>query len=124
MAFLGLINQYRQSNGLATLTLNQNLINAAKWLSQDMATKNYFNHTDSLGRDFSTRLTNFGYVGSYSSENIAAGYQTANNVFVGWQNSPGHNQNMLSGSVHVIGIGRFYSSSSSYGWYWTTDFGS
>ena len=41
-----------------------------------------------------------------------------------WKNSPGHNQNMLDGSWTEIGIGRAYNSGSTYGWYWTTTFGS
>jgi hypothetical protein len=30
---------------------------------------------------------------------------------------------MLSANFRVIGIGRAYNGNSSYGWYWTTDFG-
>lgn len=36
---------------------------------------------------------------------------------------PAHNANMLSASYTAIGIGRAYSSTSQYGWYWTTTFG-
>src|SRR5262249_37646272 len=32
-------------------------------------------------------------------------------------------QNMLGSGFNVIGIGRAYGASSTYGWYWTTDFG-
>lgn len=122
--FLTLINQYRQSKGLAPLRLNQNLINASKWMSQDMGAKNYFSHTDSLGRDPFVRMAAFGYnFNTYKGENIAAGYSTAASVMTGWQNSPGHNQNMLNPNYTVIGIGRAYVAGSTYGWYWTTDFG-
>lgn len=37
--------------------------------------------------------------------------------------SSGHNQNMLNPNYRVIGIARAYDAASSYGWYWTTDFG-
>jgi hypothetical protein len=60
-AFLGLINQYRAANGLGGLSLNETLNTAARWMSDDMATKNYFSHTDSLGRDPFTRMAAFGY---------------------------------------------------------------
>ncbi len=50
-AFLSLINSYRTQNGLGALSLNTELNNAADWMSGDMAAKNYFSHTDSLGRD-------------------------------------------------------------------------
>lgn len=123
-AFLNLINQYRQSKGVGALKLNQNLINASKWMSQDMGAKNYFSHTDSLGRDPFTRMADFGYTfNTYKAENIAAGYNTAASVMTGWQNSAGHNQNMLNPNYTVIGIGRAYTPGSTYGWYWTTDFG-
>src|SRR5690349_7616959 len=55
-AFLGLINQYRAQNGLQPLGIDQSLNGAASFLAQDMASKNYFSHTDSFGRDLGTRL--------------------------------------------------------------------
>jgi uncharacterized protein YkwD len=123
-AFLTLINQYRQANGKAALTLNQNLINSSKWLSGDMANKNYFNHTDSQGRDPFKRMSDFGYgLNTYKAENIAAGFSTAAQALDAWKNSPGHNANMLDGNYKVIGIGRAYNPNSVYKWYWTTDFG-
>ena len=123
-AFCKQINQHRAQNGRAALRVSVSLTNAAKWMSRDMATKNYFSHTDSLGRTFSTRLGAFGYTYSTSkAENIAAGNATAAKTFAQWKASSGHNTNMLSSSYKVIGIGRAYNSASTYKWYWTTDFG-
>jgi hypothetical protein len=123
-AFLELINGYRAQNGLAVLGLDSNLQAAALWLSQDMGSKKYFSHTDSLGRSASQRMTDFGYTASTRGENIAAGYATAAAVMQGWKNSPGHNANMLNAAYRAIGIGLAYAPDSPYGWYWTTDFGS
>jgi uncharacterized protein YkwD len=118
------INQYRAQNGKPALRVSVSLTNASKWLSNDLATKNYFSHTDSLGRTFSTRLGAFGYTYSTSmGENIAAGNATAAGTFAQWKASSGHNTAMLSSSYSVIGIGRAYSATSTYKWYWTTDFG-
>ncbi len=124
-AFLSLINSYRQSNGLGTLQLNESLNRAATWMANDMATKGYFSHTDSLGRSPSQRAVDCGYPGSVG-ENIAAGtnWSTAQSVFTAWQGSPGHNSNMLGQSYTQIGIARTYLDGSPYGWYWVTDFGS
>src|SRR5207302_1205734 len=48
---------------------------------------------------------------------------TAQQVFDIWQNSAGHNTNMLNSTYQMIGIARAYTSGSPYGWYWVTDFG-
>jgi uncharacterized protein YkwD len=40
-----LVNEQRAANGLAPLTLNQELSNVARAKSQDMHDKNYFSHT-------------------------------------------------------------------------------
>src|SRR6476620_9063095 len=51
-SFLTEINKYRGQNGLVPLTLNPSLTRAATWMAQDMATYNYFNLTDRLGRQW------------------------------------------------------------------------
>ncbi len=121
--FLQLINQYRAEKGLGALKLDINLTNAAKWLSTDMAAREYFDHTDSQGRDFSQRLNDFGFTKFPRGENIAAGYETAAQVIQGWKESQGHDQNMRGPEFVYIGIGRVYNANSKYKWYWTTDFG-
>ena len=124
-AFVGLINAYRQQNGVVVLQVSATLTAASQWLAHDMATQNYLDHTDSLGRDFVTRLADFGYSSAtYMGENIAAGNVSAQSTFTQWQNSPPHNANMLDGDYLALGVGRAYGGSSDYGWYWVTDFGS
>ncbi len=123
-AVLDLINQYRSANGLGTVSLNGALNNAARWMSDDMANNNYFSHTDSLGRDPFVRLGDFGYTyNTWKGENLAAGIDSAQEAFDLWKGSPGHNANMLNPNFKVIGIARAYSASSTFGWYWSTDFG-
>lgn len=119
-----LINKYRATNGRSPLPVSVALTKAAKWLSFDMATMNYFSHTDSLGRGITTRLAAFDYAyGTPKGENIAAGASTPALAFAQWFASPGHNATMLSPSYTVMGIGRAYSATSPYKWYWTTTFG-
>jgi uncharacterized protein YkwD len=132
-AFLTLINNYRAQNGVGPLQVSVALQNSSQWMSTDLATKNYFSHTDSLGRDFVTRIQSFGYPYYPIGENIAAGYSDAQSTFTQWQNacdpdSSGnctyaHRVNMLNGSFKVMGIGRANAPGSTYGWYWATDFG-
>lgn len=121
--FLGLINAYRAQNGAPALTISVKLTQASDWLSVDMATRNYFSHTDRLGRAFSSRIGAFGYSGYTIAENIAAGNASGQATFTQWKNSSGHNANMLNANYKAIGIARAYDSTSSYKWYWTTDFG-
>jgi uncharacterized protein YkwD/chitodextrinase len=131
--FLALINNYRSQNGVGALQVSVALENAALWMSNDMATKNYVNHTDSLGRSTGARLAAFQYPYGTWGENILGGYTTAQNAFDGWLNACdpdatghctyAHRQNMLNGDFRVIGIGRAFGAASNYGWYWTTDFG-
>ena len=132
-AFLTLINAYRAQNGAGALQISVALENSSYWMSSDMASHNNASHTDSLGRDARTRLTAFGYPYYPWGENIAGGTSSAQSVFNSWfyacdPDTSGactyaHRQNMLNPSFVVIGIGRVYNSASTYGWYWTTDFG-
>ena len=45
------INRFRARNGRAPLCYNSRTDAAARWLARDMAAKDYFSHTDGLGRD-------------------------------------------------------------------------
>jgi uncharacterized protein YkwD len=123
-AFLNLINDYRRAQGAGALTLNNNLGAAADFHSRDMAKKNYFKHTLKNGDTAEQNIRRFGYT-TYAAvgENIAAGYESANEVMKAWKSSQGHDRNMRSGRFTEIGIGRAHSKSAKYGWYWTTTFG-
>lgn len=124
LAFLGLINNYRAQNGLGALTISSNLNRGSAWMVEDMATNNYFSHTDSLGRSPYQRAIDCGYP-SGAGENLAAGtnWSTAQTAFDAWKASSGHNANMLGQYYRQIGIARFNAPGSTYGWYWATTFG-
>jgi uncharacterized protein YkwD len=122
--FLGIINQYRGNNGLGPLAIDNQLNGVARWMADDMANNNYFSHTDSLGRDPFSRMDQLGYTyNTWRGENLVAGTDTASYAFEMWVGSPGHNANMLSPNYTVIGIARAYNPSSTFGWYWATEFG-
>src|SRR4051812_15482807 len=72
-AFCKTINTYRAQNGLPALKLSVNLTKAAEWMAADMARNDILDHTDSLGRSFSRRITAFAYTGATRGENIAGG---------------------------------------------------
>lgn len=126
LAFLTLINQYRQQNGLGALALSSTLNRSAEWKSQHLGANAYFAHDDvPINRTWVQRLRDCGYTyNAWLGENIAAGNSTAANTFEQWRTSPGHDANMLGSHYTAIGIGRVYVAGSPYVWYWTTDFGS
>ncbi len=128
--FLQLINEYRQDNGVGPLTLSDTLSVASERHSEDMGKYNFFAH-DTVKSSYYpagsppwTRMAAEGYeFNTFKGENIAAGFETAEEVLQGWRNSPSHNHAMLDGNYHAIGIARVHIPGSKFGWYWTTDFG-
>ena len=122
-----LTNQLRQQHGCPPLTLSPQLTIAARGHSQDMANRNYFSHIDLTGHNSGWRAQQAGYSGTAGWENIAAGYMTAMNVVSSWYNerppNDGHRRNMLNCALTDIGVGYGYNANSSYGSYWTQDFG-
>jgi uncharacterized protein YkwD len=115
--FLDYINKYRAAQGLGPVVATVKLTDAAKWMSQDMAQKDYMNHTDSQGRDPFERMEAFGYnYNTYKAENLAAGQETGREAYIAWRNSPGHNKNMLDPNFKAIGISRVYNPISTYKW--------
>jgi uncharacterized protein YkwD len=100
-SFLTLINNYRQSQGLNTLTIEANLTKAAYNHSFWMANGGNFSHTGENGSTPWDRCRTAGT--SCDAENLAYGTSDASRVFDMWKNSPGHNANML-GTHSVLGI--------------------
>ncbi len=130
LRFLRLLNEYRQSNGAKPLILSDTLTAAAERHSQDMARYDFFSHGTVRSSYYPAgsrpwdRMAAEGYAyDTYRGENLAVGYETAEQAFRAWQNSPGHNRVMLDGRYRVIGIARVHAPGSRYRWYWTTDFG-
>lgn len=132
--FVNILNDYRAQNGLGPVTVDGDLTNAAAWMSNDMATHHYLRHEpDSMGRSFGARIAAFNGSRFWTyGENIAWGYESAQAVFEGWRNSPGHNANMLNGDYNLVGVARTFGPcpdqsincpSGASGWYWVAIFG-
>ncbi|HSL00362.1 MAG TPA: CAP domain-containing protein [Rubrobacteraceae bacterium] len=127
---LRLINDYRQNNGLEPLLLSDTLSVASERHSEDMGERDFFAHNTAsssyypAGAEPWDRMEAEGYTyNTYKGENIAAGYDTAEEAFQAWRDSPSHNAAMLDGNYRVVGVGRVNVPGSGFGWYWTTDFG-
>lgn len=100
-----LVNVQRTKAGLQPLTQNWELSRVARYKSQDMIDKGYFNHTSpTYGSPFKM-MESFGIRFSAAGENIAMGQQSPTEVMNAWMNSPGHRNNIMSPSFTQIGVG-------------------
>src|SRR2546427_10171630 len=119
------INAFRAARSLPTLAVSDTLTASAKWMSLDMGSRNYFAHTSLDGRSPTQRMADAGYpaFGTWTGEDLAAGYTTTADVLNGWVNSPAHYAVLVNPQYHAIGVGRGYATGSTYGWSWTADFG-
>ncbi|MER7537667.1 sigma-70 family RNA polymerase sigma factor [Streptomyces sp. NPDC097704] len=117
---ISLVNSERAKAGCGPLTENSLLTKAAQGHSDDMAARNFFDHTNPDGDGPGERITAAGYAWSSYGENIAKGQTTAAQVMESWMNSPGHRANILNCGFKEIGIGIHTSG----GPYWTQAFGS
>ena len=119
-----LVNTARARQGLAPLSVSNDLTNAAEGYANAMATGNFFAHQAPNGSTFITRDEAAGYRHwSFLGENIAAGQTTPQQVVAAWLASPEHRANILSTKATQIGVGQAYLPGSSYGHYWVQEFG-
>ncbi|WP_333773746.1 sigma-70 family RNA polymerase sigma factor [Streptomyces sp. IBSBF 3136] len=117
---VALVNEERAKAGCGPLTEDPQLEKAAQAHSDDMAARNFFEHTNPDGADPGQRITAAGYRWSTYGENIAKGQQTPEAVMDSWMNSPGHRANILNCSFKNIGVGVHRGAG---GPWWTQDFG-
>ncbi len=117
-----LTNQERANAGCPALTMDTKLGTAAQGHSDDMAANNFMSHTGSDGSSPWDRIRATGYSYSSAAENVAAGYSSPESVVNAWMGSSGHRVNILNCNLTEIGVGYAYSSSTSYGHYWTQVF--
>ena len=130
LEFLGLINDYRQENGLRPVILSDTLTVAAERHSKDMAGYGFFAHNSAQSSYYPAgaqpwdRMAAEGYDhNTAKGENLAVGYETAEEAMQAWKRSPSHNAAMLDGNYRVMGVARINDPGSVHVWYWTTDFG-
>jgi uncharacterized protein YkwD len=122
-----LTNNFRTKNGLAPLTLNSKLNEAAQTHSQNMAVQDFFSHVGKDGSSAGDRASQAGYDWRTVAENIAAGQRSPAEVVQAWIDSPGHRENMLNPGIKEIGVGYFFlandTGKTNYNAYWTQKFG-
>lgn len=122
-AVLDLVNDARVEEGLDPLVMDLRLALSAQAHSEDMTRNNFMSHTGSNGSSPGDRITEAGYPAASWSENVAAGQPTAEAVVNAWMNSSGHRANILRAASEHVGIGYDYEAGTTYGHYWTMNFG-
>ncbi len=117
---LDLVNVQRVQHGCGPLTANAKLHTAAQHQSDDMAARNFFDHTNPDGAGPQQRIDAAGYHWSTWGENIARGQHDPAAVMTAWMNSPGHRANILNCAFKEFGLGVHLGTG---GPWWTQDFG-
>ncbi len=119
---VGLINQFRASNGLPPVIVDAALIDAARYQAVAMASANVLSHE--IGGDFTARMNSAGFVYANAAENVGAGHSSVADAINAWIRSPHHRENMLMKDATRIGMVRADAPNSRYRNYWALDLAS
>ncbi len=114
-----LINNYRKARGLKTLRVDVQLTDAAKAHSRDLARWDRISHYGSDGSNPWDRVKRTGYNAKLAAENVGTGQNSIEEVFKGWQKSPGHNKNLLLADAKQMGIALVYDPNTEFKTFWT-----
>ncbi len=102
---ISLANAARREGGLAELTPNSLLSQAAQNKANDMMSRQYFSHNTPTGETPWTFIKAVGYSYVSAGENLATNFREAESVQAAWMNSPGHRANIMNATFQEIGIG-------------------
>lgn len=101
---LSSINAVRSAHGLAPVTANTKLQQAAEEKATDMFAHQYFNHYSPTGKAPWDFMKNTGYHYSTAGENLAIDFIDGADVVTMWMTSPGHRENILSPDYRETGV--------------------
>ena len=121
---LTVINSYRKKNGLKPLKLNAKLTAAAKAHSRDLAKWDRISHYGSDGSNPWDRVKRTGYSPRLAAENVGTGQVTFDEVMRGWQESEGHNKNLLLADAREAGLALVNDPRTEFKSFWTLVLGS
>lgn len=97
-------NQERQKLGLAALSLNKELNQAALAKAQDMFTDQYWAHVAPDGKQAWDFIKETNYVYKYAGENLARDFNNSDEVVEAWMNSPSHYENIANKDFTQMGL--------------------
>lgn len=104
---LDLVNQERAKEGLSPLIATADMQKAAHIRAEELTI--FFDHGRPGGGMGTGAMEDVGIpigCGWFTSENIAAGFNTPEAVMTGWMNSSGHRDNMMKPGAKYVGIGQ------------------
>jgi uncharacterized protein YkwD len=114
-----LINKYRKEKGLKPLKLNAELTAAAKAHSRDLAQWDRISHYGSDGSNPWDRVKRTGFHARLAAENVGTGQIDFKEVLRGWEESPGHNKNLLLADATHMGIALVQDPKTEFKSFWT-----
>lgn len=98
-------NKQRVAQGLVPLAITPLLNSSAEYKTDDMITRQYFEHESPTGEGVSDLGKRAGYEYVIMGENLALGdFADAKDLVDAWMNSPGHRANILSTKYQDIGV--------------------
>jgi len=101
---VSITNKKRSEVGLSPLVLNPNLSQAAALKAGDMFAKDYWAHNSPDGITPWVFIKQSGYNYAYAGENLARGFNSAEDVVNAWMASPKHKENMLFKNYNDVGF--------------------
>jgi uncharacterized protein YkwD len=102
---LELTNQSRSQAGIAGLTYNASLEQAAQAKANDLLARQYFAHNTPDGKTPWYFFDLVGYKYLAAGENLAVHFSDVEPLQDAWMNSPGHRANILNSSFKEMGVG-------------------
>lgn len=101
---VSITNKKRAEVGLPALALDPKLSQAAELKAQDMFAKDYWAHNSPDGITPWVFIKQSGYNYVYAGENLARGFNSAEDVVNAWMASPKHKENMLFKNYNDVGF--------------------
>ena len=111
---VAMISQYRREHGLPAVKSDAKLTAVAERQARAMAASGIMDHD--VAGSFASRIS--GASADSAGENIAEGTKTWADTLRLWQNSPGHNANLLLRDADIIGIAVARNDQTRYKTYW------
>ena len=108
------ISRYRREHGLSVVKTDPQLTAIAERQAKAMAASGVMDH--SVAGSFSSRISSVN--ANRAAENIAAGTKTWAETFRMWQNSPGHNANLLQARADSVGVAVAHNEQTRYKIFW------